>query len=277
MLSFDFEYYRPDTIEEAVDIYKELEIMKKQPLYFSGGTEVVSMARKGVLKFDALIDLKNIKEIKDYFVNEEEIYFGANMTLNEAAEQKEFPLLSRVVETIADHTVRNRITLGGNICGRLGYREAVLPLLLVDAEVCIAGAEGVKTLSMEEAFDKRLKLSSGEFAAGFKVKKSRYSLDGISIRKVRTTDVDYPLLHVAAMKDEKGIKLAVSGLCPYPFRAKALEQYLNDIEGSDWDIKRIYEYLPAQVKDDNIASSEYRKAVFEKSIEKLLRKRGEEW
>mgnify|MGYP001194034941 CR=1 FL=1 len=275
MLSFDFEYYRPDTIEEAIGIYKELERIKKQSLYFSGGTEVVSMARKGVLKFDALIDLKGIKEMKDYASNEEEIYFGANMTLNEVAEQDSFPLLKQVVETIADHTVRNRITLGGNICGRLGYREAVLPFLLVDAEVCIAGAEGVKTLAMEKAFDRRLKLSSGEFVTGFKVKSSGSSLGGISIRKVRTTDVDYPLLHIAAMEDEKGIKLAVSGLCPYPFRSKALEQYLNDIEGSDWDIKSIYELLPSQVKDDNIASSEYRKAVFEKSIEKLLRKRGE--
>lgn len=275
MLSFDFEYYRPDTIEEAVEVYKELEIMKKQPLYFSGGTEVVSMARKGVLKFNALIDLKNIKEMRDYVPNEEEIYFGANMTLNEAAEQESFPLLSRVVETIADHTVRNRITLGGNICGRLGYREAVLPFLLVDAEVCIAGAEGVKTLSMEAAFDKRLMLSSGEFVTGFKVKKSGSSLDGSSIRKVRTADVDYPLLQIAAMKDERGIKLAISGLCPYPFRSKALEQYLNDVEGSDWDIKGIYKLLPAAVKDDHIASSEYRKAVFEKSIEKLMRKWGE--
>lgn len=275
MLSFDFEYYRPDTIEEAAEIYKELKRMEKQPLYFSGGTEVVSMARKGVLKFNALIDLKNIKEMRDYVPNEEEIYFGANMTLNEVTEQESFLLLSRVVETIADHTVRNRITLGGNICGRLGYREAVLPFLLVDAEVCIAGAEGVKTLSMEAAFDKRLMLSSGEFVTGFKVRKSGSSLDGISIRKVRTTDVDYPLLHIASMKDERGIKLAISGLCPYPFRAKALEQYLNDVEGSDWDIKGIYKLLPAAVKDDHIASSEYRKTVFEKNIEKLMRKWGE--
>ena len=53
MISFDFEYYRPDDIKEAAEVYAQLQKDGKNPLYFSGGTEVITMARKGTLKFDA--------------------------------------------------------------------------------------------------------------------------------------------------------------------------------------------------------------------------------
>jgi len=275
MISFDFEYYRPDDIKEAAEVYAQLQKDGKNPLYFSGGTEVITMARKGTLKFDALIDLKNIKEMNGYREDEDGIYFGANMTLNEAAEAKVFPFIGEVVRTIGDHTIRNRITLGGNICGRLPYREALLPFLLYDAQVYIAGINGKKALPLNEAFNKRLSLSAGEFVVGFKVagkfKNSKYQ----SIRKVRTSEIDYPLLHIASIKDEEGIKIAVSGLCAFPFRSYELEKYVNGTPNTVEIINNVYRFIPAPVKEDNLATAEYRKALFEMSLEKILEKWGE--
>lgn len=275
MINFDFEYYKPDTIEEAVQCFAALTKEKKQPLYISGGTEVISMARKGVLKFGALIDLKNIKEMNEYNEGEDNLYYGANMTLNKAAEKGSFPLLGSAAKTIADHTIRNRITLGGNICGRLAFREAVLPFLLVDAQVVIAGAYGLKELPIMEAFDKRMVLSPGEFLAGLKVDSKAVKMESINIRKEKTVEIDYPVLHIASVKAKEGIRLAISGLCPFPFRAKEAENYINNIKHSNSDMKGIYQYLPSAVKDDHIGSAEYRKALFEQALQKIMKKWGE--
>ncbi|NLM44232.1 MAG: xanthine dehydrogenase [Clostridiales bacterium] len=275
MISFDFEYYRPDSIKEATDVYAQLHEEGKSPLYFSGGTEVITMARKGALKFDALIDLKNIEEMNVYRKDEDGIYFGANMTLNEAAEMKDFPLIREVVRTIGDHTIRNRITLGGNICGRLPYREALLPFLLYDAQVYIAGINGIKALSINEAFNKRLVLSKGEFVIGFKVKESFMDTKYLNIRKVKTSEIDYPLFHIASIKDEEGIKIAVSGLCAYPFRSYELDKHINCNSEPDEIINNVYQFIPGTIKEDNIASAEYRKALFELNLEKILEKWGE--
>lgn len=37
MISFDFEYFKPETFEEAVSIYQQMEANGKAPLYYSGG------------------------------------------------------------------------------------------------------------------------------------------------------------------------------------------------------------------------------------------------
>ena len=44
MIPFDFEYYRPDSISQAVDLFMSLTRQAKKPMYYGGGTEIISMA-----------------------------------------------------------------------------------------------------------------------------------------------------------------------------------------------------------------------------------------
>ena len=63
MIPFDFEYYKPDTLSKAYDCYITLGKENKKPIYYSGGTEIISMARTGSLEFGAAIDLKGIRGV----------------------------------------------------------------------------------------------------------------------------------------------------------------------------------------------------------------------
>jgi xanthine dehydrogenase molybdenum-binding subunit len=62
MIEFDFEYYRPSTIEEAVGLYHTLHTSGKMPIYYSGGTEIITLARSGQIMMGAVIDIKGISE-----------------------------------------------------------------------------------------------------------------------------------------------------------------------------------------------------------------------
>jgi CO/xanthine dehydrogenase FAD-binding subunit len=64
MIPFEFEYYKPDTVEEAVQKFKELDSQGKEPLYYSGGSEIISMARVSSIHPGAVIDLKGIPDCK---------------------------------------------------------------------------------------------------------------------------------------------------------------------------------------------------------------------
>ena len=54
MTSFDFAYYRPDTLNETIECYNNLVSGNQSVLYYGGGTEIISMARAESIKFDDL-------------------------------------------------------------------------------------------------------------------------------------------------------------------------------------------------------------------------------
>jgi len=45
MIPFDFEYYRPKKIKEAIQLFNRLKSSGREPIYYGGGTEIISMAR----------------------------------------------------------------------------------------------------------------------------------------------------------------------------------------------------------------------------------------
>ena len=86
------------------------------------------MARMHNVYSGAIIDVKAIPELNIYEINDDELIIGAALSLTRIAEEDLFPLLSLTVRRIADHTIQDKITLGGNIAGTIIFRESVLPL-----------------------------------------------------------------------------------------------------------------------------------------------------
>jgi CO/xanthine dehydrogenase FAD-binding subunit len=129
VISYDFDYYKPVSIDEALQLYRSLQGEGKQPVYYSGGTEIITLGRVNRIVTGAVIDLKGIPECLALQMENDQLVIGAAVTLTTVQESNLFPLLSKVISEIAEHTARNKITLGGYICGNIYYREAVLPLL----------------------------------------------------------------------------------------------------------------------------------------------------
>ena len=158
MIPFQFDYYRPDTISEAVKLYGQLDSEGKKPLYYGGGSEIISMARVNNLNTGAVIDLKAIPECRELKTDGDHLVIGSSVTLSDITEANLFPLLTKACGRIADHTMQCKITVGGNVCGTIIYREALLPLLLADCTVLVAGASHLKKVSVHHLFNKRSNL-----------------------------------------------------------------------------------------------------------------------
>ncbi len=276
MIPFDFEYHLPQTTEEAVSLFTRLDSEEKNPLYYSGGTEIITFCRQRKITPGALIDLKNIPETDVFERNNDQLIVGANLSLSRIANENHYPLLAVIAKQIADRTVRNRLTLGGNICGRLPYREALLPFLLTNAEVLLAGPEGRHTERVTTLFDKRLKLAKGELLVQFKVQEAKLNLPFHTRRRVKQGPVDYPLYHLGCIREDQELKLAVAGLCAFTFRSRDLEQVLNDRALSRSEaIGTMIDKLPGAIREDERGSAAYRKALFKKDLERLLTEMGE--
>lgn len=272
MIPFDFDYYLPQTAVEAVEYFQKLKAEQKKPLYYAGGTEIITFCRQQKVETKALIDLKQISETLLFERKDGQLLVGANLVLNRIAEDQQYPLLSAAVCRIADHTVRNRLTLGGNICGRLPYREAVLPFLLADAELLVIGPDGQRTEKISNLFDKRLKLGKGEILLQFRVAVEKLDLPYWTRRREKHGPVDYPLYHLVSVRDQGRLKIAVSGLCSFAFRSEELERVISEYEGRPEDLARLIpENLPGKINDDDRGSAAYRRALFEQDLALLLK------
>ncbi|HHW37238.1 MAG TPA: xanthine dehydrogenase [Bacillales bacterium] len=273
MLSGNIEYYKPTTLNEAVELFFALKEKNKIPLYYAGGTEILTLGRFDIFKTKALIDIKGIEECHSFEFIDDWLIAGAALPLTFIEEKNLFPLLSEASKGIADHTTRNKITLGGNLCGTIFYREAVLPFLLCDSKVIVVANDRVAAVPIAEIFQHTFQLKEGQFLIQLLTEKRYINLPFISIKKYQQWETGYPLITVASIKVANEIRFAFSGLCPFPFRSKELETAINQ-SGLPLDsrIKQALEHLPKPILDDVEGSKEYRLFVLKNTLRNIILK-----
>lgn len=271
MPSFEFDYYKPASWIEAVDLFHQTDIEGKQPMFISGGTELITLGRINLAFTEAAIDLKNIPESKVMHFDDDYLVLGSSLTLTEIEEANLFPLLTKTASEVADHTARGKITLGGNICAQIFYREAVLPFLIADSQVVIAGPEGIKVVPINEIFQQQLQLKKGEFLVQIATDKRYIDSPFVSIKRRQQWETGYPLITVAALKEKDELRAAFSGLCPFPFRSLKVEASLNNRSLSIEDrIRGALEDLPSPILNDVEGSSQYRLFVLRNLLRDVL-------
>ena len=259
MIPFNFEYYKPDTVQEAVKLFEDLHSAGKEPIYYGGGSEFISMARMNNVYAGAVIDIKGIKECNEYKLEDDKLVIGAGVTLTEIAEGNLFPLLSKAVKRIADHTMQGKITIGGNLCGTIIYRESVLPLLVSDSEVVIAGLKNKRKELLKNIFNERLQLNTGEMIVKIIISKEFLFLPHCHVKRTKNEVIDYPLLSMVALKCENRINIAFSGLGDYPFRATKMEDILNNEKILKEDrVQSAVDSIDDKIKSDMSGSKEYK-------------------
>ncbi len=265
MIPFNFDYYRPDTIREAVDTYFTLQSAGKRPYYYGGGTEIISMARVNDIQPDAVIDIKYIPECRDYGPDNGTLHFGAGVTLSAITESDLFPLLTKACGRVADHSVQVKVTLGGNLCGTIIYREGLLPLLLAGATITIAGKDGLKTCPIYDRLNNGARLADGELLARVSLDKTCADRRYWHIKRVAAEKIGYPLITAAALENGGKIRLAFSGLCAFPFLA-AFDLHM--------DPEEMMRNLPASILNNTEGSAQYRKSVCRNTVQSILKEAG---
>ncbi|MFO1443831.1 FAD binding domain-containing protein [Bacillus sp. Bva_UNVM-123] len=271
MISPELEYYKPLHIDEAIELFFSLKQRKKQPMYYAGGTEIITLGRLNMAKPDAIIDIKEIDECRIFDYYENYLLTGSSVPLTFIEDKNLFPLLTKTSSEIADHTSRNKITLGGNLCGRIFYREAVLPFLLTDSYALVGGLHGLQTVQIHSLFNKELQLEEGQLLIQLITEKEYLQHPFVSIKKRQQWKTGYPLLTVAAIKRNEQIRFAFSGLCPFPFRSLQIENELNNANVSYKErIINAIKHIPAPILDDVEGSKEYRLFVFSHTVMDVL-------
>src|SRR5947209_15988059 len=116
MLLREVEYARPSSVEEAVRLLSADEGARA----LAGGQTLINVMKARAASPDALVDLNGLDELKGIdLAADGTLSIGPMATYTDlmvSAEAKARPILGAVCAQIADVQVRNRGTIGGNLC-----------------------------------------------------------------------------------------------------------------------------------------------------------------
>ncbi|SRR6266516_3194207 len=152
MLLREVEYVRPSSLEEAVRLLGSADGARA----LAGGQTLINVMKARAASPDVLVDLNAIPDLKGIdLAADGTLTIGAMTTytdLVESAEAKARPILGEVCATIADVQVRNRGTIGGNVCSNDPTNHLPPLIVALGAELVILGSEGERIVPAEEFF-----------------------------------------------------------------------------------------------------------------------------
>lgn len=153
MIPPSFEYHRPSSVEEAVNLLSSLGSEAK---ILAGGHSLLPMMKLRFAEPEHLVDINRIPELKGVRMSGDEIVIGAmtseNAVIADPILNEKVPLLPEAAKLIADPQVRNRGTIGGDIAHGDPANDHPALALACDAVMTIAGPSGTRKVPSSEFF-----------------------------------------------------------------------------------------------------------------------------
>jgi carbon-monoxide dehydrogenase medium subunit len=240
------EYFTPKTIEEACQLLLRY---KGEAKIIAGGTDlVVHMKRKKVLT-KHIINIKDAVQNYVIYSEIEGLRIGARATIHSIEStpviKEKFTLLYDAAAQLGSAQIRNRGTIAGNLCNASPSAEIAPPLIALGAMIRIIGADGERTIPIEDFFTGpgQTILKADEILAEIKVPNLPARSGGAYIKHSVRKAMDLAIVGVAAVitldRDIiKDVKVVLGAVAPTPIRVKRAEEVLKGRRISDELLQR---------------------------------------
>jgi CO/xanthine dehydrogenase FAD-binding subunit len=148
------ELHEPESIAEACRL---LSISGGGASLIAGGTELLVNIKKGLIRPVSLISLASAKELNNLSFDEKNgLSIGSMVTVAELAAsdvtKQKYPALSVAANKLGSLQIRNRATIGGNICSARPAADLIGPLIAYGATVTISNGKRVRIELLEDIF-----------------------------------------------------------------------------------------------------------------------------
>jgi 2-furoyl-CoA dehydrogenase FAD binding subunit len=148
-----FEYCRPDTVEEALDLLKEF---GSDASIISGGLSLGAMLNMRLVRPKALIDINGLGELADIKAGDATIHTGTLIRQAGAMEipvlMSGVPLLAKALPYVGHYQTRSRGTLGGSVAHADPSAEIPLTLVTLSGAVTLRSPGGSREVPAREFF-----------------------------------------------------------------------------------------------------------------------------
>lgn len=212
-------YFRPTSRQAAIDA---LAVEDGKARAIVGGTDLLVGLRHHTIEPSLIVDLKAIDDVPDPIqVDGDVVRVGPTLTLAELADhptvQQWFPALVEAALTVGSVAIRNRASLIGNLCNASPAADTVGALLVHDARVTIASADGERQVSADEFLlgPRRTLCAPDELVVAIELSRPAVGQSSAFQRLTRRRGVDLATASAAASVDADGqVSLGLGAVGP---------------------------------------------------------------
>lgn len=151
LLTQEFEYFAPKTLEEALDLLYEHK--DKNTKILAGGTDLLVKMKTTGLDVDYLINIKEIPEL-NFIDTSYGLKIGAAVPLSHIERiekvQERYPALYEGIKSMAAIAVRNMGTIAGNICNASPAGDTIPSLIAYGAKLKLVSKGGEREVLVED-------------------------------------------------------------------------------------------------------------------------------
>jgi CO/xanthine dehydrogenase FAD-binding subunit len=252
-----------------------------------GGTDLLVQMRDGAIRPQTVVDVKHLPGMRDIAYDERAgLTVGAAVTMNQLARhpdvQAHYPLLAEAADSVASYPLRNRATLGGNLCNGSPAADTAPATLVLEGRVVLYGQRGERELEAGEFFlgPGQTAIEATEFMTALRFPIPPAGAAGRYLKLGRNKAGDLAIAGVAVLGFPDGtapsgyrFRIALASVAPLPLRAPEAERALADNPPGEETFARAAEKAmrAATPIDDVRASAAYRKAMVQALTLRALR------
>jgi len=283
-----FEYFEPSTLEEAFSLLNKYDGEIK---VLGGGTDLLVAMKERELTPPYIMNIKGIPGL-DYIKYEEkgDLRIGALTTIRTIETSKvireKFSVLAQAAGLLGSIQVRNRATIGGNLCNAAPSAETAPALIGLKAKMKLVSSKGERVVPLEEFFvgPGVTVLKKGEILSEIIVPFSPSYTKGVYIKYSPRKAMDIAVVGVAVVAtlstEEKvweDVNIVLGAVAPTPLRARKAEEALRGKKISEDLVEKAGQLAYEEVCpiSDVRASDDYRKEMVKVLVEKAIREISE--
>jgi CO/xanthine dehydrogenase FAD-binding subunit len=251
----------------------------------AGGTDLLLQMKEKRRSAKTLLSLKRIPEAHHIHFEDGTLTLGSAVTAGQLVAndrtQYDFTALAMGAGVIGSIQIRNMATVGGNLCNAAPSADIAPPLLVFDARVVIANAQGERTISLESFFTGpgSTVLGASDLLTRIVVPQLPPHSGSYYLRHTPRAWMDIAVVGVAAAvtlaPDGTVIdaRVALGAVAPTPLRAREAEDLLRDQSPTNKVLAEVGAMAAQEARpiDDLRASADYRRHLVNVLTQRAIR------
>ncbi|MFN8029667.1 MAG: xanthine dehydrogenase family protein subunit M [Dermatophilaceae bacterium] len=231
MIPAEFDYVAPETVADAIAALADLDDAK----VMAGGQSLLPILRMRLNAPEKIVDLGRIAELRGVRDDGDALVIGAMTAyvdlLADPLIREHAALLHAAIREVADPQIRRRGTIGGALVHADPAGDVGAPVLALDAEMVISGADGERTVSAADFFVDLFETAVQEGELLIAIRVPKHTGWGAAYEKFVRVAHQWSIVAVGAtVRVTDGViaeaKIGLTNMGATPLRAPAVEAAL---------------------------------------------------